>query len=239
MIVARAEVARRSVRERVARLKSPKRRRRTTVRPMRRPLRIRRVTRSTTSVRISSGSLSDPPGNAVCEPIERRLAIGADAARVATVRDGVQVMCGVVTDRRGERRDRHGRNLADPTHAELVQGAGGGRANAPEALHRQGVDEAALAIGRNDQDPVGLGGPARHLREGLRAGGADGDGEADVLTSVSAKLRRDLVWRPEDPLETADVEKRLLHSKPLDHGGVAAKDVEEQAARLHVSVEAG
>jgi hypothetical protein len=67
-------VARGSVCERVAREKSSKRRRSTTVRPMQPAARIRRVTRSTrviATASIASGDLGDRP-SARCEPIDRR-----------------------------------------------------------------------------------------------------------------------------------------------------------------------
>ena len=63
-----------SVCDRVAREKSSKRRRRTTVRPTRPAARIRRVTRSTSEIRIASIASGDRGArpSARCDPIERR-----------------------------------------------------------------------------------------------------------------------------------------------------------------------
>ncbi len=238
-IVSCAEVARRSVCERVARLKSPKRRRRTTVRPILRPLRIRRVTRSTTSARITSGSVFDPPGKRGLRTDRAPAAIGSHPAGVAAVRDGVQVMGGVVADGGRKRGYGHDGNLADRSHPELVQRPRGRWTDAPEALDGQRFDEGPFAIARNDQDAIRLGRPARHLRQGLRPRAADRDREADLGSCLVAQARRDLPWRAEDSLEPGHVEKRLLHREALDHRGAAAKDLEELAAGLDVGIEAG
>ena len=67
------------------------------------------------------------------------------------------------------------RDLADGRDAAIVELCGGHRPDAPEPLDRERVEEGRLAVGRHDQQTVGLGDPARHLGEELGAGHADGD----------------------------------------------------------------
>ena len=98
-------VGRGSVCERVAREKSSKRSRSTTVRPTRPAVLIRRVTRSTRPIAtasISAGDFGERP-SARCEPIEPRRRPGCDGPRVAVVGERVQVAARRAAEHRLER----------------------------------------------------------------------------------------------------------------------------------------
>ena len=72
-------------------------------------------------------------------------------------------------------------HLADGGEAAGVQLGRRLGPDAPEPLDGQRVEERGLAVGRHHQQAVGLGAGARHLGEELRAGDADGDGEAHLV----------------------------------------------------------
>ena len=154
---------------------------------------MRPVTRSTSPIRLASTSASrcGPRPIARCAPIERRrrpgctgrgsrlwarawrwrpdprptIAISRSSlirATSPTVRDAVPVQL-------------RGRHLAD----------------APQPLDGQRMEEGELAVGRHDQQPVGLGDAARDLREELGARDADGDRQAHLLADGGAQPRGD------------------------------------------------
>ena len=151
-------VGRGSVCERVAREKSSKRSRSTTVRPTRPAVLIRRVTRSTRPIAtasISAGDLGERP-SARCEPIEPSTPSRMDGARVAVVGERVQVAALRAAEHRLERLLGDAGELADradPAAAELLGRHG---ADAPEPLDRKRVEEVELAVRRDEQQSVGL-----------------------------------------------------------------------------------
>ena len=108
-----------------------------------------------------------------------------------------------------------------PLHRELL---GRHRADAPEPLDRQRVEEGELAVGRHDEEAIRLRDPARHLREELRPGDADGDGKPDPLADVPAQPHRDLRGGARQPLEAADVEERLVDREALDERRCVLED---------------
>jgi hypothetical protein len=127
------------------------------------------------------------------------------------VSEGVEV----TARRSSEDRDQIGRaplgDLADGRDPPLVELAGGGRPDAPEALHRKRMQERQLPAGRNHEQAVGLGRAARHLRNELRPRNPDRDRQSHPLANVTPKPDRDLPGRARDPLQAADVEEGLLH----------------------------
>ena len=70
--------------------------------------------------------------------------------------------------------------------------SGGDRADAPQPLDRQRVQEGELAVGRHHQQAVGLGHAAGHLGQELRPGDADGDRQPDLLAHLAAQPHGDL-----------------------------------------------
>ena len=164
---------------------------------------------------------------------------GAHPAPVAVAGDGVQVGPGRGPERRDEREPGQLGEVADGLDAELVQAPGRGRADAPEALDGQRVEEGALVVGRDDQQAVGLRGPAGHLRERLGPRDPDRQGQPDALANAPPQGRGDLLRRSADVLEPGDVEEGLLHREPLDHRRGLGELVEERLAGLDVGVEAG
>ena len=70
-------------------------------------------------------------------------------------------------------------DVGDGVDAVGVQLVGGLGADAPQPAHGQRMQERQLAVGRHQQQPVGLGLLAGHLGEELGAGDADGDRQAD------------------------------------------------------------
>ena len=81
-----------------------------------------------------------------------------------------------------------------------VQLAGRRRPDAPEPLDRERMEKVELAVGLDDEQPVGLRDAARDLRQELRPRDPDRDRQADALAHVAPQPRRDLARRPGEPL---------------------------------------
>ena len=82
--------------------------------------------------------------------------------------------------------------LPDRPHARGVQLARGRRPDAPQPLDRQRMQELELALGRHDEQAVGLGRAARDLREDLRPRDADAERQPGLLAHLAAQPRGDL-----------------------------------------------
>ena len=188
-------VASGSVCDRVARVKSSKRSRSTTVRPTRPAARIRRVTRSTRptsdGVDLVGGRSARGRGRAASRSTGaagRPAPAGGRGCGPGRGGGGPTARPSIDDERR----------LAEPGHlahgrdAAVAQLAGGDRPDAPQPFDRQRVQEGELAVGRHDQQAVGLGHAAGHLGQELRAGHPDGDGQADPLADVAAQPGGDL-----------------------------------------------
>ena len=65
---------------------------------------------------------------------------------------------------------REGGELADRAHVPRLQAPRGRRADAPDALDREWMQERELAVGGHDEQAVRLGDAARHLGEELVPG---------------------------------------------------------------------
>jgi len=77
--------------------------------------------------------------------------------------------------------------------------------DAPDALDRERMQEPELASGLHDEQSVRLRDAARHLRQELGAGDADGDRQPDTLAGRTAEPFGDLRCRPGDPLHASHV----------------------------------
>ena len=93
---------------------------------------------------------------------------------------------------RHERRLLEPRDVGDSVDAAVVQLRGGLDADSPQPLDRQRVEEGELTIGLHDEQAVGLGDPARDLREELGARDADRDRQPDALEDLLPQPDRDL-----------------------------------------------
>ena len=115
-----------------------------------------------------------------------------------------------------------------------MQLAGRGRPDAPEPLDRERMEEVELAVGLDDEQPVGLRDAARHLRQELRPRHPDRDRQADALAHVVPQARRDLGGRSCEPPHPANVEERLVDRERLDERRCVVEDGEHRLARLRV-----
>ena len=146
-----------SVCERVAREKSSNRRRRTTVRHDAPPLRSRRARRSTSPTRIAStASATWAAGRA---RTARRSSGGGrrpHAPWVAVVGERVQLAAGGAAEQRHELVLASRATCADGRDPVRVQLAGGDRADAPQPLDRQRMQERELGAGGTTSRPSGF-----------------------------------------------------------------------------------
>ena len=197
-----------SVCERVARVKSSKRSRSTTVRPTR-PRR-RAAAASTRST--SATSVGVELRAAIAGAPERALRAdrAAAAGRVCTGRgsrlcaSAWRCRPAAAPEHRDERRLAAARRPRRPSRCPRVaQLRRGHRADAPQPLDRERVQERQLAVGRHDEQPVGLGDAARDLGQELRPRDADRDRQADPLAHVAPQPRGDVDRRAGDPLHPA------------------------------------
>ena len=205
----------------------------------RRPSRSRRVTRSTRPTRIASSSAA-----LRCPRAERALrADRAPAAPGPAPRRGSRLWASACRCRPaarptiatsvalGQRGD-----LADGRQPAGVQLPRGRRPDAPQPLDRQRVQERrARSPGGHDQQPVGLGDAARHLREELRARDPDRDRQPDLARAPRARSRAAISRGvPAMSLQPAHVEERLVDRQPLDERRRVLEDLEDRLARLGV-----
>ena len=126
------------------------------------------------------------------------------------------------------------RDVGDRVDAVGVQLLGGLGADAPQPAHRKRVQEGQFAVGRDQQQPVGLGLLAGDLRQELGAGDADGDGQPDVDADPLPQLRRDLHRRARHPCQPTHVEEGLVDRQRFDEGSGVAEHLEHRGAGLRV-----
>ena len=160
-------------------------------------------------------------------------------ARVAVVRERVELSTRNAAEQRDERRLGERRDLANGPDPEPVELPRRHPAHAPEPLDRERVQERELAARRHDEEAVGLGDPARHLGKELRPGDADRDREPDALAHLGAQTGGDLGRRAREPPDPAHVEERLVDRQPLDERRGVLEDLEDRLARLDVRRHAG
>ena len=196
------------------------------MRPTRPAARMRRATRSTRPTTTLSRASGDPaePESADCAPNDRRRRARPNRSRVARPGEGVEVAPESVPEDRDQGDLRQRGELVHLHDADPVELCRGGRADAPEPLDRQRVQERELALGRDDEQSVGLGHGARDLGERIRPRDADGERQADPLADVATQAAGDLLRRAADPVEPADVEERLVDRQPLDRRGGSLED---------------
>ena len=190
------------------------------MRPTRPAARRRRVTRSTSATTSASTDSCDhgERPRARCEPIDprrRRRCTGRGSRLWASA-----CRCRPVAGPSIATRAASGRSASRPTVVtpRVTELARGDRADAPEPLHRERVQERELAVGRHHEEPVRLGDRARDLGEELRPRHPDRDRQAHPLAHVPPQARGDLGRRADAPLHPADVEERLVDRDPLDDG---------------------
>ena len=231
-------VASGSVCERVARVKSAKRSRSTTVRPTR-PAAAHPAGHPVDRGR--PGSRRAPPAARGRRP-ERPLradraapAADLDRARVAVVGQRVQVPAGGPAEHRRPAPPRRARRPRRPCGCPGACSFAAVTGPTPHSRSTgSGCRNASSPSGGDDQQPVRLGHPAGHLGQELGAGHADRDRQADPLGTVAAQPRGDLQRRPRDPAQPADVEERLVDGDALDQRRGVAEDLEHRLAGLGV-----
>jgi hypothetical protein len=162
-----------------------------------------------------------------------------DPARIPIVGEVVQVAAVV----RAEQADQGGLaqagHVADRGDLVFAQLAGGHRADAPEALDRQRVQEVQLLAGPDLEQAVRFSHCTRDLRQELGAGDADGDRQADLVPDGQAELSRDVPGRAANFVQAGDVEEGLVDRDAFDQRGGVPEDVEHGAAGLGVRMHAG
>ena len=237
-IVSVRAVASQSVCDLVARVKSSNRSRRTTVRQTRwaaRSLRASRSTSATRSVSSASGDRGLRP-SARCVPIERR-------RRPTWTRRGSRLWARAWRCRPPARPSIR-TSAASPSCATCptvviecaAELARRDRPDAPQPFDRKRVEELQLAVGRHQQQTVGLRDTAGHLREELRPRDSHRDRHADLLEDLSSQSDRDLHGRARDPPQSTDVEERLVDRQPLDERRRVVEHLEQRLARLAVGI---
>ena len=205
------------------------------VRHTRSARRSRRVRRSTSATRIESSSSHERCRrlpSARCVPIERRrrpttTGRGSRLCASACSLRPAPLPSSLTSERSSSSATSATVSIPTP---RMPRGRGG--PDAPQRLDRQRVEEVELALGRDDQQPVGLGLRARHLGEELRARDADRDRQPDLLAHLAPQPPRDLLRRAGDPLHPARVEERLVDRERLDLRRGVVEHLEHRAARL-------
>ncbi len=174
--------------------------------------------------------------SARCAPIERRRRPTCTGRGSLVVGQRVQVPPGRRAEHRHQRRSAPARRSRRRVDAALVQLGRRHRADAPQPLDRQRVQERQLALGGTSSSPSGLATPLATLaRNFVRA----------MPTVIAGRRRRapasqphrDLDRRARTPPQPADVEERLVDRDALDERRGVLEDREHRLARLDVRVE--
>ena len=233
-------VASGSVCERVARVKSSKRRRSTTVRQTRSAARIRRARRSTSASRKPSSSACGARAarpSARWEPIERRRAPGCGR--------GAGRGCGRARAAGGRRRGRASRRASSSVSAAswptvampaVVQlRAPSPRRRPTAARPAAGAGTPARRPGATTSRPSGLATRAGDLGQELRARDADRDRQPDLVADPLAQPRRDLARACR---RSARIPRTSMNASSIDSpstsGDVSSKISKTPLARLRV-----
>ena len=108
--------------------------------------------------------------------------------------------------------------------------------DAPQPFDRKRMEELQLAVGRHQQQAVGLRDTAGHLREELRPRDTHRDRHADLLEDIPSQSDRDLHGRARDPPQSTDVEERLVDRQPFDERRRVVEHLEQRLARLGVGI---
>jgi hypothetical protein len=183
--------------------------------------RIRQVTRS---ARAEGALRADRPA-AVADP---------HPARVAVVGQRVQVPAGVPAEHRDQPGLADPGDVADRVDLPLAQLGRGDRADAPEPLDRQRVQERQLLVRRDHQQSVRFADAAGHLGQELGASHPDRDRQTGLFAHLGAQPGRDVAGRAAQPAEPADLEERLVDRDALDERGGVAEDLEDRLAGRRV-----
>ena len=228
--------------ERVARVKSSKRKRSVTVRPTRSALRM-------------------PAGHAVDDADEHGVelvgACGAAGRARSASRSSAGAACaargagpgGWRGRRGGGRRGRRGSSTSGPSPTRAMsptvsmpRACSLAAVLAPTPHTRStgsGWRNADSPSGGTSSSPSGLADGAGDLGEELRAGDADGDRQPDPLAHVGAQPGGDLDRRAGDAAQPADVEERLVDRDALDERRRVVEHGEHGPAGVGVGLEAG
>ena len=180
-----------------------------------------------------------PPADGVLRADRASPAPDLHQTRVAVVGQRVQMAARRQPEHRHQRGLGQTGDFADRRDAPGVQLGGGLRPHAPQALDRQGVQEAELVVGGDDQEAVGLGHAARHLGEELGACDAHRDRQADLLAHPLPQPHRDLLRRPRHAAQATDIEERLVDGEALDQRCGVLEDGKHGLAGVGVGRHAG
>ena len=195
------------------RVKSSKRRRSTTVRPTRSARRSRRAMRSTIPARSSSTRRGErgPRPPARCEPIERRRRPTCHRPRVAVVGERVEVAPGGAAEHRHQADLVERGDLADGGMPRSVQLLGGDRADAPQPLDGQRVEEVEFAgPAATTSSPSGLPTPLATLARNLVRATPTVMARPTRSRTATSQAPGDVDRLAGDASQTADVEERLV-----------------------------
>ena len=228
-----------SVCERVAREKSSKRRRSTTVRPTR-PARAHAGASRGRRARRGSASMSaGDRGRAAERALRADRAPAAAALRPAAGRGCGRARADAGPTRaRASRRARSSASRATSPTVVMPRSCSlprRHRADAPEPLDRQRVEERrARASGGTTSSPSGLATPLATLaRNFVRATPTVIGSPTRSRTSRRSRTAISS-GEPDDPLHPAHVEERLVDREPLDERRRVVEDREHRLARLGV-----
>ena len=123
------------------------------------------------------------------------------------------------------------RQVAHALEAELRQALARHRADAPDASHRQRIQERAHSLRSHLQQAVGLGGRAGDLRHHLDRRDSDRDRKPGLLAHRRTQALGHPPCGPEQTFAAGEIEEGLVEGEPLDGRREATED-RKDALRL-------
>ena len=159
-----------------------------------------------------------------------------DGTRIVTAGERRDVRAADRAEPRDQRRLRIPCDIPDRGQPEAREHLARRVADAPQARHRQRVEEREHAVGRHDAQAVGLVDVRSDLRGELDRRDTDGRDEGQLGAHALLDRGGDRRAIAEQALAPRAVEERLVEREAFDVGREVAEDAEERARRGDVPV---
>ena len=174
------------------------------------------------------------PAEGALRPDRASAAPDVHPPRIAIVGERVQLAPGRLSEPPDQERLGELGDLADDGDSPFMELPRRHRADTPDPLDGEWVEERQLPVRRHHEQAVGLGDGARHLGEELGARNPDRDRQADLLEHLAPQPHGDLGRGARDSLHSAYVEEGFVDRQSFDQRRGVFEDAEHRFARLGV-----
>src|ERR671918_99777 len=124
-----------------------------------------------------------------------------------------------------QRRFIQARDMSDGGDADAAKLLGRYATYSPESLNSKRMEKSQLAVRRHDEKAVRLRHAACNLGQEFGPRHTHRDRQADLLPDLRPQASGDLNGSARDPLQSANVEERLVDRQPFDERRRAVEDL--------------